>query len=1251
VSCSDIFASDHLRYTQHYRTHRELLPPLGLLRLSGSGGQYLAQQEQQKQEQQQQQQQQQYEKAGSPNYWRTTQSGITKDTSGAAEERGGNRSGGLLRTCCIIIVVIAVERVVISDWRYWYRHTHCSNGRDCCRYRLSRPWYVGPGELLRAPPTRAAQADTWANGPGHTRAGLTSNSRNILVSTRSPTKQQREQRHQLAWYEHAHQIIRYKNKEQRGKQKQKGSISNITSEETLRFDHSSRKSLTQVITPWRESKNKVCELLNNRNIHRNSQWKVCLKYLEGEVKKRCYIIQRYWRYIAADILRITAATTISLQSASREQKESKRIKKRSTCGRADFSFDGSNAGPPATARPQYGLFTSRIHCKSASSSSSLVDECNIEERKSKKQTAKRLVVRGGRRTVKKHAKECRRRRQNIGDISVPNHLLTLMRLDSLVVLTGPSTSKKKRNKKRKEQRTEGKEEEEEEEEEEEKNKGEGEKEKEKEEKEKKKEEKKERKEEEKKKEKKKERKKKEKKKKDKKKEQQLRSSSLLPPISFVEYVPFVCIACCSYTSSKSFSRSNCDCNVDNGGVFTTRCHVDKTQHGKYELDKEIGIATAFHVSCDFALHEVVRACMYNCHRDYENGNDDAAIIIIMSCARTRTLHIGRSLRRQQISRFARRTRRKAQRRKNGTISEEKSDVVVSAIPFVDVLAYTAYNNDKDDNVNDERQTCCERNKIHNESKEFYNEHKNDSDMCTSVSNNLCDKHEYEDADENIPCQDYIYTEVDAISHYVLQNDQWISPSLSFDRKKLRRCCEYEHVDNYNREHSTNKKFIGQQRRKEAECSRRKYNDNTAWFQKPIIQKKKGDEKERRRSGESIVDKSHIRKSYYKLLLFMLYLLAWPLLCSTSPSGHLASTFAQKTLAHAKNSAQQANTTLSDASLFLSSTIIMHQYQQPQQYIQNSDHDTDDDKHHQHYYQQEQKQLQQWQEQKQQSQQWQQQQQQEKKEKREQQLEQAKEWRHPYNGYNWDINQMNPWLSACDLAGPAPADLQGSCGPPEVPKYCPVPCDGVVVIPRSQHDDVFREVIERIRIGNIKTMTTMTTTGTRTRTEIEDGEESDDRHRRVYHTKQKKEGKKIKEQKKKENIRMAPEQCLFYLEKSHKEDICRDDFGRASTQSFLTPRENRYWFMSGLRLRHCCEHAVVNALAPGKGGPLEDVLNGGQKCADALDKLLHVDALAARLHCEFEEVLARYDCAQPYSVIHNCTHCKVSNDDFSPYSIY
>jgi hypothetical protein len=220
-----------------------------------------------------------------------------------------------------------------------------------------------------------------------------------------------------------------------------------------------------------------------------------------------------------------------------------------------------------------------------------------------------------------------------------------------------------------------------------------------------------------------------------------------------------------------------------------------------------------------------------------------------------------------------------------------------------------------------------------------------------------------------------------------------------------------------------------------------------------------------------------------------------------------------------------------------------------------------------------------------------------------------EEQHPYNEYTWELNQLNPWLSACDLAGPAPADLQGSCGPPEVPKNCPIPCR--ILQKHMDNLSLFDDVIRSLGyVGN-------TTSA----------------YQKMQQNKPSKVGAK--------GNTIAPEQCLFYLEESHKQDVCRKDFGQASSWSFISPRENRYWFMSGLRLRHCCEHAAVNALAPGKGGPFEAVLNGGSGCIKAMEKLLLVDALAARLHCEFEEVLARYDCGQSYSVIYNCTHCKVS----------
>ncbi|KAF7997915.1 hypothetical protein HCN44_009313 [Aphidius gifuensis] len=230
--------------------------------------------------------------------------------------------------------------------------------------------------------------------------------------------------------------------------------------------------------------------------------------------------------------------------------------------------------------------------------------------------------------------------------------------------------------------------------------------------------------------------------------------------------------------------------------------------------------------------------------------------------------------------------------------------------------------------------------------------------------------------------------------------------------------------------------------------------------------------------------------------------------------------------------------------------------------------------------------------------------------------------HPYKIYNWEVNQINPWLSACDLAGPAPADLLGTCGPPEVPKYCPLPCEY-----NGISDKIFNDVVQSLdvpikwRTGSASTVKWKITTSS---TKIINNNNNNNNNNSSSGS-----------------STVATIQCLYYLEDSHKRDICQENFGRNNRLSFSTSRENRYWFVSGLRLRHCCELPAINALAPGKGGPLEDVLNGGKKCIDALDKLLIVDALAARLHCEFQEVLARYDCATPYSVIHNCTHCKES----------
>ncbi|XP_029670355.1 uncharacterized protein LOC115239785 [Formica exsecta] len=655
----------------------------------------------------------------------------------------------------------------------------------------------------------------------------------------------------------------------------------------------------------------------------------------------------------------------------------------------------------------------------------------------------------------------------------------------------------------------------------------------------------------------------EKKREEKKEQQQLWSSSSSSSASLVECVRFVRAA-----STRSFSGS-------------IRDRVEARHHDGPDDNEEAGTATAFRVPRDSASRGVVRARTRDCHEDHEDENDydgDADVGVVFAGAppaRTRILCVDRPSPQRRAPRFARRARGRARRRRErGPIPEERPDVAASVVSFVDVLAYTAYSDDRDDDDDDdgddEGRTRYKRKRIHGGPEEDHDKHTengndDDNDARVSVPGN---EQERRDAKENAPREDYIRAEVDTINRGVPKDDhQWASPSSLLDGREDRRC---ECIDNYDCEHPTvDEEFDGQGRRK-GEGWRR--SDNTAWFQKPIT----------RRRGGGTGEKPRTRRSYYRLLLFMLYLLAWPLLCSTSPSGHFTSTFTQNpTLAHIKNPAQRGNASPPDVS-YLSSTVIMqHQHQQPQQYVQGSDYNTDNERHRHHQQQQ-------------------QEQQQERKEKRENSgREKELQSRFPDRTiYNWDVNQLNPWLSACDLAGPAPADLQGSCGPPEVPKSCPMPCEN-----------------ENEMIGGRAGINSARTTTTRTGVEDRYGEEK----------------------KKEEGVRTAREQCLLYLEESHKGKICRDDSGR-STPNFSL-RKDRYRFVSRLRLRHCCEQAVVNALAPGKDGPLEDVLNGGQKCADTLDKLLIIDALAARLHCEFEEVLARYDCAQPYSVIHNCTHCK------------
>ncbi|XP_072936081.1 uncharacterized protein Mid1 [Epargyreus clarus] len=76
-------------------------------------------------------------------------------------------------------------------------------------------------------------------------------------------------------------------------------------------------------------------------------------------------------------------------------------------------------------------------------------------------------------------------------------------------------------------------------------------------------------------------------------------------------------------------------------------------------------------------------------------------------------------------------------------------------------------------------------------------------------------------------------------------------------------------------------------------------------------------------------------------------------------------------------------------------------------------------------------------------------------------------------------------------------------------------------------------------------------------------------------------------------------------------------------------------LAELRLRACCERSPASAL---DRSARADVLAGGERCERTLRDLLALDAMVARVHCDFSAILDRYDCDQPYSV-HTCYECQ------------
>lgn len=111
------------------------------------------------------------------------------------------------------------------------------------------------------------------------------------------------------------------------------------------------------------------------------------------------------------------------------------------------------------------------------------------------------------------------------------------------------------------------------------------------------------------------------------------------------------------------------------------------------------------------------------------------------------------------------------------------------------------------------------------------------------------------------------------------------------------------------------------------------------------------------------------------------------------------------------------------------------------------------------------------------------------------------------------------------------------------------------------------------------------------------------------------------------------QCLDYLgdnDEYSPSQICKKSSSDIETK------------LKSIRLRHCCERDVLSAL---HNEAYFDVKDGGAGCLKRLTDLMEADSLAARITCEFMEILGRYDCGHRYSLIHDCGTCKVSTETF------
>ncbi|XP_052861209.1 uncharacterized protein LOC128268214 [Anopheles cruzii] len=206
-----------------------------------------------------------------------------------------------------------------------------------------------------------------------------------------------------------------------------------------------------------------------------------------------------------------------------------------------------------------------------------------------------------------------------------------------------------------------------------------------------------------------------------------------------------------------------------------------------------------------------------------------------------------------------------------------------------------------------------------------------------------------------------------------------------------------------------------------------------------------------------------------------------------------------------------------------------------------------------------------------------------------------------------LSRINPWLSACDLEPNSAPDLQGQCSASTLPvawidegpgpPRCPPPCEHFHTHAKSNNNNNKNNNMNNNNNNNINN-------------------KASGKSYNIDNTNYNM-----------ENRLNDKRQCLDYL--GDNDELSPAQICKKSSQSIETK-------LKTLRLRHCCERTVGSAL---HNAAHAEVLGGGAPCSARLLELLETDALAARITCEFTEVLIRYDCGQPYSIIHHCEDCK------------